>query len=426
MSPKFKKIFFLVFLFVVFLYLIPIVRADNATTTVTVLVVCGDGFIDPTEVCDPGNPPIYPPDLGGLDCGDFNDPFGNPYTTGELHCAADCMSYETNFCSICGNALREGFEQCDSSDYGGDTCQSPYGYTDGAIDCTDSCFVNLVGCYTVLPPPTGGGSGGGGSSGGGSSGGGASGQATGFKPGSNIEPNETKVVISGKAYPSADVHILIDGKVIGIVRADAKADFYFESTDIPPGVGTFGLWSEDSSGLKSTLLTLTFRVLTGTVTTISGAYISPSIETDKDAVERGQPILVYGQTVPDTEVHVYFHSNEEIIEFASSTDKGAWELNFNTDVLEEDYHTVKAQFALKEQANVITSNFSKVISFYVGKPSPGGYCPGADLNKDNRVNLIDFSILLYYWDSDDACADQNHNGKVDLVDFSIMLYNWTG
>ena len=49
-----------------------------------------------------------------------------------------------------------------------------------------------------------------------------------------------------------------------------------------------------------------------------------------------------------------------------------------------------------------------------------------DLNGDGKVNLIDFSILLFYWGSDNACADQNSNGKVDLVDFSILLYNWTG
>jgi len=42
------------------------------------------------------------------------------------------------------------------------------------------------------------------------------------------------------------------------------------------------------------------------------------------------------------------------------------------------------------------------------------------------VNITDFSILLYWWGTDNACADQNHNGTVDLIDFSIMMYYWTG
>jgi hypothetical protein len=50
-----------------------------------------------------------------------------------------------------------------------------------------------------------------------------------------------------------------------------------------------------------------------------------------------------------------------------------------------------------------------------------------DLNNDNRVDLVDFSILLFNWGvPEDSIADLNKDGKVDLVDFSILLYWWTG
>ena len=54
--------------------------------------------------------------------------------------------------------------------------------------------------------------------------------------------------------------------------------------------------------------------------------------------------------------------------------------------------------------------------------------PGAgDLNNDSRVDLVDFSILLFNWGvPKDPIADLNKDGKVDLVDFSILLYWWTG
>ena len=55
-------------------------------------------------------------------------------------------------------------------------------------------------------------------------------------------------------------------------------------------------------------------------------------------------------------------------------------------------------------------------------------CKGADLNFDNKINITDFSILLYFWNqkkSANPCADINFDGIVNIVDFSIMMYWWT-
>jgi hypothetical protein len=61
--------------------------------------------------------------------------------------------------------------------------------------------------------------------------------------------------------------------------------------------------------------------------------------------------------------------------------------------------------------------------------TPVDNCIRSDLNCDGRVNLTDFSILLFYWNQANpanARADINRSGVVDLTDFSIMLYDWTG
>ena len=50
----------------------------------------------------------------------------------------------------------------------------------------------------------------------------------------------------------------------------------------------------------------------------------------------------------------------------------------------------------------------------------------ADLNHDGKVNLADFSIMLFYWGTSTPLADLNGDGKVDLRDMSILLYYWTG
>ena len=77
--------------------------------------------------------------------------------------------------------------------------------------------------------------------------------------------------------------------------------------------------------------------------------------------------------------------------------------------------------------------------------------PHGDINKDNLIDITDFSILMYNWGMPldwnqtppvlppytqppyNKCSDISHfippfavNGTVDLQDFSIMLYWWTG
>ena len=52
-----------------------------------------------------------------------------------------------------------------------------------------------------------------------------------------------------------------------------------------------------------------------------------------------------------------------------------------------------------------------------------------DFNHDGRVDFIDFSILLYYFDKHGSTIvpfDLNSDGVVDVVDVSIFMYYWDG
>lgn len=61
-------------------------------------------------------------------------------------------------------------------------------------------------------------------------------------------------------------------------------------------------------------------------------------------------------------------------------------------------------------------------------PDSGLTCSGADFNRDSKVNSIDFSILLAFWQKlppfGNPCVDINKDNKVNSVDFSILLYQW--
>jgi len=409
MRPSTYKILIFAFSLGLFSIIQPTISSaqNYATTSVTVLLVCGDGVKDLSEACDH-------PDYDGAQCTDYG------FTGGDLACAADCSAILTSLCSTCPNGIKEGFEQCDGSDFGGNSCAT-FGYNSGNLSCASNCNVVLTACSSVgLTEPGTSGSQGGGSSGGG-------GSLPGFNPGADTAAKETKLVVIGKAYPGSDVNILMDGKTSGVVKADPKADFYFETTAVTPGVAGIGLWAEDSKGLKSALHTLTFRITSNAVTTISGVYLSPSIDVDKPIIGQGEILKIFGTTVPDGQVEIHVNSANEVIKQTDSGVKGEWQLNFDTKPLAaEEYHTTKALFQLPTTGNIIKSGYSKTVSFYVGKSGSTDTCPGADLNRDKKVNLVDFSILLYYWGTDNACADLNHNKKVDLIDFSIMLYYWTG
>ncbi|GAI02748.1 unnamed protein product, partial [marine sediment metagenome] len=59
----------------------------------------------------------------------------------------------------------------------------------------------------------------------------------------------TKVILSGRAYPGSDVHILSDGKLAKTIKADSKASFKAEIKDITPGVWSFSVWAIDKNNI---------------------------------------------------------------------------------------------------------------------------------------------------------------------------------
>ena len=235
---------------------------------------------------------------------------------------------------------------------------------------------------------------------------------------------ETKVVLEGKAYPEALITVLVDGKVFTLVTADSEANFRVELTNLTAGNYTFGFWAEDKEGRKSITFSFGATVSPQMTTVINNLLIPPTVEFEKTSINKGETLNISGQTVPQGEVIIYFELAEEtIVRKTIANDKGEWNYSFDTSELEEGFYSVKAKTLSSED---LTSSFSNVLKFGVGKELVEGLCPRTDFNKDEEVNLVDFSILLYWWGRYNACVDQNQDGIVDLYDFSILMYYWTG
>jgi len=174
---------------------------------------------------------------------------------------------------------------------------------------------------------------------------------------------------------------------------------------------------------------MTFRIAANAVTSVTGANIPPTIGLENNVVARGEDLSIFGQTVPEADVFVQTN-NEELALTESVADLfGTWSAKLDTSDLEnETFHTAGAYFeTVDEGGQFISSSFGRFISFFVGAgQGDEDNCERSDINDDSKVNLIDFSILLFNWGSSNANSDINLDGTVNLIDFSIMLFCWTG
>jgi hypothetical protein len=91
-------------------------------------------------------------------------------------------------------------------------------------------------------------------------------------------------------------------------------------------------------------------------------------------------------------------------------------------------HTAKARFIEGSGTLKRESTYGTSLSLFIGVE--GKATSNSDLNRDGKVNLVDFSILVFWWGTpggnSNPPADINSNAKVGLEDFSILLFNWSG
>jgi len=232
------------------------------------------------------------------------------------------------------------------------------------------------------------------------------------------------VIFEGRAYPNAYLTIFKNEVVATTFFAESSGLFEKELTGVRGGVYNFGISAEDNKGVKSVTLGFTASILGGRTTTISGIFISPTISLTPTQVEKGNTVNIFGQSFPESQVKIFVSSAGEIVEESISDQEGNWDYELSTTPLKKGEHEAKAK-ALFENGK--QTSFSHTLPFLVVAPGALVY-EGADLNFDAKVNLIDFSILLYFWgqsNPSNRCADINFDHIVDLVDFSIMMYWWT-
>jgi hypothetical protein len=241
-------------------------------------------------------------------------------------------------------------------------------------------------------------------------------------------PSQTSVIFSGRAYPLSQITLLQDGHTVLSTVAGPDANFTMTLSGITTGNYTFSIIGTDRNGLTSTLFTVPIYITAGATTTVSGIFLAPTIDTDKTQVLRGENLTIFGQTVPASSVTISVHSTEQFFNVSSDA-QGAYLYTLDTAPLELGGHTTKSKTS---PLAGIVSSYGKIVNFTVGTKTidkdTTTTCRIADINCDKKVNLIDFSIVAFWYKKNAVPekVDLNHDGKVTLVDFSIMAYYWTG
>ncbi len=240
----------------------------------------------------------------------------------------------------------------------------------------------------------------------------------------------TTVTVSGLAYPSGNIFLLKDGQVISSTVANANSQFTFSVSNLSTGSYILSVYGVDSAGNQSSLLSFPVTVTTGFPTNVTGLFISPTINVDNSEVLHGNTVTIFGQTVASSTVTLSLYSGSEILFNTVSDKHGAYSYSLDTSALSLGSPLVKAKASFAGQS----SDFGTSVSFIIGdqniaknQTQQSQY----DLNGDGRVNLIDFSIMVYWFGREPLTgtglrADFNHDGKVDIVDFSILAAHWTG
>jgi len=248
--------------------------------------------------------------------------------------------------------------------------------------------------------------------------------------------------MSGKAYPYAFITILKDNEVVGTSLADQNGNFDITIKSIISNrIYDFGIYAQDDFGLFSPTHTYNLGINTNQITEVSNILIPATISISEDKIYQGESLVISGSAYPNSLI-VSFISPLFMASTVNSDENGRWIYTFDSTTYEPNEYYVRAKtvFSGGEQ-----SEYSEELKFKIIKkiippdPTPGPdptpdpsdpqkKCNGSNLNDDSRVDILDFSIMLHYWQSKkpaNSCADINQNGIVDIYDFSVMMYEWT-
>lgn len=199
-------------------------------------------------------------------------------------------------------------------------------------------------------PIQGGSSGSGGSGGGG---GGGSGDDSGDDGGGGFENSDgpfesgdARIIISGTAFPGADITILADGQVADRATANSRGEYSITIDGIARGAYTFGVYAEDDNNVRSSTFSTSFTVSGARASRLSNVNIPPTILVTPDPAEPGELVTISGFALPDATVTIETgrEGGADVQTITAITDSdGEWTTTLDTTGFRRDTYEVRAR-----------------------------------------------------------------------------------
>lgn len=243
--------------------------------------------------------------------------------------------------------------------------------------------------------------------------------------GGTVTIPKTAVRFSGEAYPDATVFVWKDGVEKIKIEADDRGIFSATLEETYDSNALYTLYAVDKAGEKSLLINYPLVIYEGYVTHVSGVRFAPTVTADKIEVKAGDFLTLLGSALPKRNLEVLINGASEKKFILSSDDSGGYKIILPLAGFIEGDYLVHVKYATD-------TRISKLVQFKIGSQNilnikSISNIPG-DCNKDRVINLIDFSVLAFWYKRPNPpmCVDTNSDGIVNLIDFSILAFYWTG
>lgn len=248
----------------------------------------------------------------------------------------------------------------------------------------------------------------------------------------NMTSTMDVAIFRGVAYSGSIISVLKNGVIIGEVTTNLDGTFEVRVHNLLPGTYSFGIRAEDKNKLTSKLLLFTIYVTGGVVTAVDGIFIPPTITSDKVEVKQGEDITFLGTTAPNAEVRLSFGNTPELLKKTKANAVGVWRYTLDSHELGLGDFDAKARSLTQNNL----SPYGDPLLFRVGDTNRlrakvselPGFRKRCDLNNDSRVNILDFSIMAFWYKrlGFPPRVDLNSDKSINLTDLSILAYCWTG
>lgn len=244
------------------------------------------------------------------------------------------------------------------------------------------------------------------------------------------EVDRSTVSLSGYAPPLAKITLLIDGAVATNLIANSDGTFQITLNNVVFGYYQYGIIVEDANGIVSSATIINANVYSSEPLIYSNIVVTPTIDSSSITVETNQYFVVQGYTVPGATVYIGL-PNQTPLATAIADSTGYYQVQ-----IQASFGAGIYSLSAFVSFNGLTSDFSKPLQLLFYDPynieqsliPPEQLASCVDVNRDTRVGLVDFSILLYWYgvSNPDEDIDCNKDRIIDITDFSILMYFWTG